>query len=107
MLQLSGGSRYRTGLVPSEHSSGGSIRRSGITKTGNTEVRRIMDQCAWCYRFPPRATARKERIYSAAGKDVRDVAWRAQVRLCARYRKLIARGKMAPVARMAVARELD
>jgi transposase len=94
------------GLVPSEHSSGGSVRRSGITKTGNNEVRRILDQCAWCYRFPARVAAHKERTYSAAGKQVRDVAWRAQIRLCTRYRKLIARGKKAPVVCMAVAREL-
>lgn len=94
------------GLVPSEHSSGGSIRRSGITKTGNTEVRRILDQCAWCYRFPARVARGKEQLYSDAEKRVREVAWRAQVRLCTRYRKLIARGKRAPIACMAVAREL-
>lgn len=95
------------GLVPSEHSSGGSIRRAGITKTGNTEVRRMLDQCAWCYRFPARvANGKKERILSATEKQVRDVAWRAQVRLCTRYRKLIAQGKRAPIACMAVAREL-
>jgi transposase len=94
------------GLVPSEHSSGGSVRRSGITKTGNSEARRILDQCAWCYRFPARVTADKERAHPSGAKEVRDIAWRAQVRLCARYRKLIARGKKAPVACMAVAREL-
>jgi transposase len=94
------------GLVPAEHSSGGTVRRSGITKTGNSEVRRILDQCAWCYRFPARVTTWQASTYLQAEKKVRDVAWRAQVRLCARYRKLIARGKKAPVACMAVAREL-
>jgi transposase len=94
------------GLVPAEHSSGGTVRRSGITKTGNTEVRRILDQCAWCYRFPARVTKWQASTYSEAEKKVRDVAWRAQVRLCTRYRTLIARGKKAPVACMAVAREL-
>lgn len=94
------------GLVPAEHSSGGTVRRSGITKTGNTEVRRILDQCAWCYRFPARVTTWQASTYSEADKKVRDVAWRAQVRLCARYRQLIARGKKAPVACIAVAREL-
>lgn len=94
------------GLVPAEHSSGGTVRRGGITKTGNNEVRRILDQCAWCYRFPARMARDKERTYSAAGKEVRDVAWRAQVRLCTRYRQLITRGKRTPVACMAVAREL-
>lgn len=94
------------GLVPSEHSSGGTVRRSGITKGGNSEARRILDQCAWCYRFPARVSRWQAQTYSDAEKNVRDVAWRAQVRLCARYRKLIARGKKAPVACMAVAREL-
>lgn len=94
------------GLVPSEHSSGSRVRRSGITKTGNNEVRRILDQCAWCYRFPARVARKKEFTMAHAEKSVRDVAWRAQVRLCARYRKLIGRGKKAPVACMAVAREL-
>lgn len=94
------------GLVPSEHSSGTRTGRGGITKAGNNEARRILDQCAWCYRFPARVTTWQAQTYSGAEKQVRDVAWRAQVRLCARYRKLIARGKKAPVACMAVAREL-
>lgn len=93
-------------LVPSEHSSGGTVRRFGITKTGNNEARRILDQCAWCYRFPARVSRWQAQTYTDAEKKVRDVAWRAQVRLCARYRRLIARGKKAPVACMAVAREL-
>ena len=94
------------GLVPSERSSGGTVKRAGITKTGNNEVRRILDQAAWCYRFPARVTRWQESAVSQADKKVRDVAWRAQVRLCARYRQLVARGKKAPIACMAVAREL-
>lgn len=94
------------GLVPSEHSSGGSVKRSGITKAGNSEVRRILDQASWCYRFPARVSTQKERVYSEADQKVRDIAWRAQLRLCTRYRSLIARGKKAPVACIAVAREL-
>ena len=34
------------GLVPSEHSSGGTIRRGGITKTGNGHVRRALTEAA-------------------------------------------------------------
>jgi transposase len=82
------------------------VKRAGITKTGNNEVRRVLDQAAWCYRFPARVTRWQESTVSQADKKVRDVAWRAQVRLCARYRKLVARGKKAPIACMAVAREL-
>ena len=94
------------GLVPSERSSGDSVKRAGITKAGNLEVRRVLVQAAWCYRFPARVTKDKERRYTEAEKKVRDVAWRAQVRLCSRYRRFIAGGKKASVACTAVAREL-
>ena len=94
------------GLVPSEHSSGNSTKRAGITKTGNSEARRVLIQAGWCYRFPARVTRPKEPKLAATEKAIRDVAWKAQVRLCARYRRFIAGGKLAPVACAAVAREL-
>jgi transposase len=94
------------GLVPSEHSSGNSVKRKGITKAGNSEARRVLIQAAWCYRFPPRITREKEPKLTATDKAIRDIAWRAQIRLCGRYRKFIADGKLAPVACAAVAREL-
>jgi transposase len=94
------------GLVPGEHSSGDSVHRLGITKRGNMEVRRVLTQSAWTYRFPARVTADFEKQNFDADKKVRELAWRAQVRLCGRYRKLSARGKRAQVVCMAVAREL-
>jgi transposase len=94
------------GLVPSEHSSGNSTKRAGITKAGNSEARRVLVQAGWCYRFPARITNSKEPKLTAADKVIRDVAWKAQVRLCARYRRFIAGGKLAPVACAAIAREL-
>jgi hypothetical protein len=39
-------------------------------------------------------------------KVVRDIAWKAQVRLCARYRRLAAAGKKMPVTIAAIAREI-
>jgi transposase len=42
------------GLVPSEHSSGNSVRRGSITKTGNAHARRLLTEAAWNYRFPAR-----------------------------------------------------
>ena len=42
------------GLVPSEHSSGGSRRQGRITRTGNGHVRRIVVESAWHYRRQPR-----------------------------------------------------
>jgi len=94
------------GLVPTEHSSGNSVKRKGITKAGNNEARRVLIQAAWCYRFPARITKHKEPKLTATDKAIRDVAWKAQLRLCTRYRRLIAGGKLAPVACAAVAREL-
>jgi transposase len=94
------------GLVPSEHSSGDSIKRFKLTKAGNSEARRVLIQGAWSYRFPARVTRQKEAKLSATENCIRDVAWRAQVRLSCRYRRLIALGKKAPIACTAVAREL-
>jgi transposase len=94
------------GLVPSEHSSGNSVKRFKLTKAGNGEGRRVLIQSAWCYRHPARVTKGKEPAFSDAEKSMRDVAWRAQLRLSKRYRRLIALGKRAPVACAAVAREL-
>jgi transposase len=94
------------GLVPSEHSSGGRVQRRSITKSGNCEVRRLLIQSAWCYRFPPRITKDSVDKYSATEKPYRHVAWKAQVRLTSRYRRLTAAGKKAPVVVTAIAREL-
>jgi hypothetical protein len=85
------------GLVPGEHSSGDNIRRLSITKAGNSEVRRVLTQTAWSYRFPARVSRDALEEYNDAQKSVRHVAWKAQVRLCERYRRLTARGKRAQV----------
>ncbi len=95
------------GLVPSEHSSGDRIRRGGITKTGNREARRMLVEAAWSYRYPPRVSTGKTDVVSRQPKAVRDVAWKAQVRLCDRYRRLSAGGKRPTVVIAAIARELS
>src|SRR5674536_307260 len=49
------------GLVPTEHSSGGSRSQGSITKTGNTHARRLLVEAAWQHRRPyrtPSATLR-------------------------------------------------
>jgi transposase len=94
------------GLVPSEHSSGGNIRRGGITKTGNREARRMLIEAAWSYRYPARVAKEKAEILVRLPKIIRDIAWKAQTRLCARYRSLIAKGKKPTVVVAALAREL-
>lgn len=94
------------GVVPSEYSSGSSKSRGGITKTGNGHVRRVLVEAAWCYRFPARKTAVLQRRAEKASDAVQDIAWKAQTRLCGRYRLLEARGKLKVQACTAIAREL-
>jgi transposase len=94
------------GLVPAERSSGETARRGGITKTGNSHVRRALVEGAWAYRMRARIGRHKVDRIEALPKAVRDIGWKAQVRLCARYRRLTARGKTANVVNVAIAREM-
>lgn len=94
------------GVVPSEHSSGGSKSRGGITKTGNGHVRRVLVEAAWTYRFPARKTTVLQRRAEQTSEAVQEIAWKAQKRLCARYRLLEGRGKLKVQACTAIAREL-
>ncbi len=94
------------GLVPGERSSGETVRRGAITKTGNTHARRALVEGAWAYRMKARISRHKVDRIEALPKIVRDIGWKAQVRLCARYRRLSARGKTANVVNVAIAREM-
>ena len=94
------------GVVPSEHSSGGTKSRGGITKTGNGHVRRVLVEAAWTYRHPARKTAVLQRRAERTSEAVQDIAWKAQKRLCARYRLLEGRGKLKVQVCTAIAREL-
>jgi transposase len=98
--------RAYLGLVPSEHSSGVSVKRGGITKTGNGAARRLLIEAAWSYRFPARISRELLLRQENQPKPIRDIAWKGQVRLCARYRKLARAGKPANVVTTAIAREL-
>jgi transposase len=94
------------GLVPSEHSSGTSIKRGGITKAGNGAARRLLIEAAWSYRFPARLSREMLLRQENQPKPIRDIAWKGQLRLCARYRKLARTGKPANIVTTAIAREL-
>lgn len=94
------------GLVPSEHSSGNSIRRGSITKTGNAHARRLLTEAAWNYRFPARlGRSLRERSHSLP-EPLRNHAWKAQLRLCGRFARLSSRGVQPNKVCVAVAREL-
>ena len=94
------------GLIPSEHSSGGSRRQGGITRTGNGHVRRVLVEAAWNYRFPARKTRGIEQRAERTSLAVQAIAWAAQKRLCGRYQALLQAGKPKPQVTTAVAREL-
>jgi transposase len=94
------------GLVPSESSSGPNKRRGGITKTGNGHVRRVLIEAAWSYRFQARKSAPLQRRAEQTSETVQAIAWKAQKRLCGRYRHLDQRGLMKVKISTAIAREL-
>jgi transposase len=94
------------GLVPSEHTSGGRRRQGSITKTGNSHARRMLVESAWSYRFPARQTAHLNRKAARATDEAKGIAWKAQKRLCGRYRTLTRAGKDTKLVCVAIAREL-
>jgi transposase len=95
------------GLIPSEDSTGDSVRRGPITKTGNNEARRVLVEAAWCYRFAPKVSAQKLGKVRTASQSVQAIAWKAQMRLTQRYRRLLKAGKNKNVVVVALARELS
>lgn len=94
------------GLVPSEHSSGPTIKRGPITKTGNGHARRTLIESSQAYRLPARKSTAIRKRQEGLPEEVLDIAWKAQLRLCHRYRRLIAKGKNHNVVVTAIAREL-
>ena len=95
-----------SGLVPGESSSGSRIWRGGITKHGNTAVRRVLVETAWHYMRPPKVGAPLRRRQEGQPAAVVAIAWTTQNRLYPRFHRLVYRGKSKPQAAVAVAREL-
>src|SRR4051794_20525452 len=94
------------GLVPSERSTGDTRRQGGITKTGNRSARRALVEAAWTYRHSAGLGEKHQRRQRGLPQQVRDIAWKAQTRLCARYRRLMAKGKRTTIVVTAIAREI-
>jgi transposase len=94
------------GLVPSERSTGETVRRGSITKAGNGRVRHMLVESAWTYRHPPKVGKAKLYKLEQTSPRVREIAWKAQTRLTARYRALSAKGKKTTIVCTAIAREL-
>jgi transposase len=94
------------GLIPSEYSSAERRRQGSITKAGNTHARRALVEGAWAYRYPAKVSRPLQLRLEKQPKAIQDMSWKAQVRLCKRYRRLLARRKHADQVVVAIAREL-
>jgi transposase len=95
-----------SGAVPSENSSGKRTQRGSITKTGNAHLRRIVVEAAWSYRLRPAIGPRLRKRQEGVSEPIKEIAWKAQVRLTKRYARLAAAGKDQRKIITAVGREL-
>jgi transposase len=95
-----------SGLVSSEYSSGSHIQRGAITKTGNLHLRKVIVEAAWAYQHKPWIGGWLAKRQQGLDQEIKDIAWKAQWRLCTRYKKLAARGKNKPQIVTAIGREL-
>ena len=77
-----------------------------MTKTGHTHARRVLVEGAWAYRYPAKVSRQLQLRLENQPKMIQDISWKAQVRLCKRYHRLVAKGKHAHVVTVAIAREL-
>jgi hypothetical protein len=77
-----------------------------MPKAGNTHARRVLVEGAWASRYPAKLSRHLQRRLEHHPQVIQDLRWKAQVRLCQRDRRLVARGKHAKVVTVAMAREL-
>jgi len=94
------------GLTPSEHSSGETQKKGSITKCGNKRARRLLVQGANAYRYPAKISREMQKRQEGLSKQIVDIAWATQLRLCRRYSRLMLRGKHRNVVVTAIAREM-
>lgn len=94
------------GLVPSERSTGDTVKRGGLTLASNR--RRATRPGGRCLELSPSGQGTEAVRVRLEGlpKAVREIAWKAQTRLCARYRRLMVAGKKKPIVVAAIAREM-
>ncbi|MBI1840829.1 MAG: IS110 family transposase [Verrucomicrobia bacterium] len=94
------------GLIPSESSSGLKRSQGGITKAGNSFCRKALVESAWHYRQPARVAPILRLRQHGQPKAVLDLSWKAQQRLCSRFRHLQRQHKSSVITVTAIAREL-
>ena len=94
------------GLTPKEDSSGDKRRLGQITKCGNKRARRLLVEGAHSYKYPAKVSPEIQKRQEMLSKEVIDIAWQAQLRLCRRYQRLMHRGKARNLVVTAIAREM-
>jgi transposase len=94
------------GLLPSEHPSGEHRRQGSIPKAGNSHARRVLVEGAWAYRYPAKVSRHLQLRLQKVPQAIQAISWKAQGRLCTRYRHLAARGKQVNQVVVAIAREV-
>jgi transposase len=94
------------GLTPSEHTTGERRRQGALPKTGTSPARRALLEGAWAYRYPAKVSRHPQLRWEKLPQVIQAISWKAQVRLCQRYRRLRARGKNANQVVVAIAREM-
>jgi transposase len=87
-------------------SSGQKRRQGAITKAGNSHARRMLIECAWLYRHSAKVAPILQSRLEKVSPQVREIAWKAQVRHCGRFRKLATRKLQYNRIVVAIAREL-
>lgn len=95
------------GLTTSEYSSGATRRQGGITKCGNGHARRVLVESAWAYQFKEKINRDMQKRNEGLPLAIQEIAWKAQVRLCKRFRRLLARGVLKNKIVVAIAREIS
>lgn len=95
------------GLTPSEYSSGPRRPQGSMTKTGHTQARRALVEGAWAYRSPAKVSRHLHLRLEKLPQAMQAISWKAQGRLCKRYRHLRAKGQHAHQVVVAMARELS
>jgi transposase len=93
------------GLIPSEPTTGEPRRQGGLPKTGNSPARRALLDGAWAYRSPATGSRHLHLRLEKLPKGIQAISGKAQVRLCQRYRRRLARGKHVNQVVVASARE--
>lgn len=94
------------GLIPREHTTGERRRQGSITKTGNSQARRVLVEGAWASRSPAQVSRHLQLRLEKVPTVFQDIRWKVQGRPCNRYWRLKARGKNVNQVVVAIAREM-